>query len=645
VLTEPAPVTTDAPDRFAYQPGLDGLRAIAVGVVVLYHLGYGWMRGGFMGVDAFFVLSGFLITSLLLRERAHTGTTHLGRFWSRRARRLLPAVFLMIAVTTWYGSTVVPSTSLGTLRWDAISGVLYYANWHFIASGQSYFSLFTAPSPLTHLWSLAIEEQFYLVWPLVFAFVAGRSRLRTMLLVCVGGVVASQIVMVAVYDPLDPSRAYYATPARLNTILIGCALAVLLAARPDLARRLSRRTLTVIAVVGLALCTAAWIRATGGRAFFYGGDTLFGLAFAAVLFSFQGARTKARAVFEVPPLVWLGGISYGVYLWHWPVIVFLDGDRTGLSGNALNVLRVAVTLAISVLSVRLLERPVRHSRGPVIRWAVPATVVTLAIVLVTTTGATTLPNFAVQNGGRPCPRGSTAEIDGARTEIDKLGVPDVPAVRGKNITIIGDSRACSLLVGFDAVGPLVGATIGDGAVLGCGVVAERFDVSGLIPDEWRNRCPAAVRTELARVRDQANVLVWWSAWEGEDLLVGDRVVKPGTPEHDQLLRDRMERWLAEQVSPAARVAIVVTPQPNSRANADAIDHPRRLNAVFREFAAAHPDRVTLLDLDKFLCPHGAPCNPKIDGQPVRIDGTHLSPAGAAYVTRWMLPQLDAVLRA
>jgi len=116
VLTEPAPVTTDAPDHFAYQPGLDGLRAIAVGVVVLYHLGYGWMRGGFMGVDAFFVLSGFLITSLLLRERAHTGTTHLGRFWSRRARRLLPAVFLMIAVVTWYGSTVVPRPSLGTLR-------------------------------------------------------------------------------------------------------------------------------------------------------------------------------------------------------------------------------------------------------------------------------------------------------------------------------------------------------------------------------------------------------------------------------------------------------------------------------------------------------------------------------------------------
>jgi peptidoglycan/LPS O-acetylase OafA/YrhL len=149
VLTEPSarPSAAESPGHFAYQPALDGLRAVAVSVVVLYHLGYSWMRGGFMGVDAFFVLSGFLITSLLIQERRRTDHTHLGAFWSRRARRLLPAVFVMIAVVTWYGSTVVPTTSLNPLRWDAISGILYYANWHFISSGQSYFALFVAPSP------------------------------------------------------------------------------------------------------------------------------------------------------------------------------------------------------------------------------------------------------------------------------------------------------------------------------------------------------------------------------------------------------------------------------------------------------------------------------------------------------------------
>jgi peptidoglycan/LPS O-acetylase OafA/YrhL len=648
VLTETAPVATEAPGHLAYQPALDGLRAIAVSVVVLYHLDYGWMRGGFMGVDAFFVLSGFLITSLLLQEQRRTGRIHFGNFWSRRARRLLPAVFVMIAVVTAYGSTVVDAFSLDTLRWDAVSGVLYYANWHFIASDQSYFSLFVAPSPLTHLWSLAIEEQFYLVWPLVFAFVAARSRLRTLFVVCVGGVIASQVLMIALYDEADPSRAYYATPARLNTMLIGCALAVLLVLRPDLVRRCSRRALATVATVGLALCTVAWMRATPSRAFFLGGDTLFGLAFAAVLFAFQGARTGARHALELRPLVWLGGISYGVYLWHWPVIVYLTGDRTGLSGTALNVLRVTVTLAVSVVSVRLLERPVRRSRRPVLRWVVPATAVTLAIVFVATAGAEA-PNFAVANSGQPCPASAPADVGDATAAITRQGVPVVPNVRGKNITVIGDSRACSLLVGIDAAAPLVGATVGNGSVLGCGVVAERFDVSGLIPAVWRDRCPGAFRKAFARVRNQANVLVWWSAWEGEDLFFGDRVLKPGTPEHDFLLRTRMERWLAQEVPPTVKVAIVLTPQPirtalSSDRNVVAEEHPKMLNQVFRQFAAAHPDRVTLLDLDRFLCPGGDPCNPIVDGVEMRPDGTHLSPAGAGLVARWMLPQLDATLR-
>jgi peptidoglycan/LPS O-acetylase OafA/YrhL len=644
VLTEPAPVRTGSSARFAYQPALDGLRAVAVSVVVLYHLDYGWMRGGFMGVDAFFVLSGFLITSLLLREWRHTDRVHFGQFWSRRARRLLPAVFLMIAFAAVYGSTIVTSAELGSLRWDAVSGVLYYANWHFISSGQSYFALFAAPSPLTHLWSLAIEEQFYLVWPVVFAVVAARGRLRAVFAVCVGGIVVSQIVMVAMYDPANPSRAYYATPARLNTLLVGCALAVLLMIRPDLIRRCSRALLTLIALVALAMCTVAWVRATASRTFFWGGDTLFALAFAALLFAFQGARTPLRWVFELRPLVWLGTISYGVYLWHWPAIVFLTEDRTGLSGRTLDVVRVAVTLAVSYASIRLLERPVRHSRGPVLRWVLPATAVTLGIALVATAGATGPPNFAAARGAHPCPDWGQADIATASKVITERGVPNVPALAGKNITVIGDSRACSLVVGFDAAASLAGFTAGNGAVLGCGVVAERFDVSGLIPAVWRDKCPAAFAAAFDRVRSHANVLVWWSAWEGEDLLVGDRTIPPDDPLHDLLLRTRMERWLATQVPPDVQVAIVLTPQPNATANADAVQHPKQLNRVYEGFAAAHPDRVHLLDLDRFLCPDGAPCDPQVDGQAVRYDGTHLSPAGAGLVARWMLPQLDAILR-
>src|SRR3954465_1208902 len=150
---------------FRYQPALDGLRAFAVSAVIAYHLGFQWAGGGFLGVDTFFVLSGFLFTSPPLRGRGGSGRISLSGFWARRARRLLPAVFLLLIVVVIYGSTVLNAFELDQLRGDACGGLFYVANWHFIATGQNYFKLFLTPSPLQHLWSLAIEEQFYLAWP------------------------------------------------------------------------------------------------------------------------------------------------------------------------------------------------------------------------------------------------------------------------------------------------------------------------------------------------------------------------------------------------------------------------------------------------------------------------------------------------
>ena len=153
--------------ELAYQPALDGLRAFAVGAVIAYHLGAGWAAGGFLGVDAFFVLSGYLITSLLLSEWGRRTAISLPRFWVRRARRLLPALFVVLGAIALYAVALAPASQLRTLRADGLASLFYFANWHFVLSGQSYFDLFTLPSPMRHLWSLAIEEQFYLVWPLV----------------------------------------------------------------------------------------------------------------------------------------------------------------------------------------------------------------------------------------------------------------------------------------------------------------------------------------------------------------------------------------------------------------------------------------------------------------------------------------------
>ena len=215
---------------FPHQPALDGLRAVAVLAVIAYHLGYGWARGGYLGVDTFFVLSGYLITSLLVVEFNGARRIDLRAFWARRARRLLPALLLVLGAVTVWAALVLRPDQLGSLRGDGLATLFYGANWRFVASGQSYFDVFSAASPLRHAWSLAIEEQFYLVWPLIAFACLRLARGRTRLLgaFCIAGAAGSIVLMASLYDPADPSRAYYGTDTRAHALLIGALLAVVL---------------------------------------------------------------------------------------------------------------------------------------------------------------------------------------------------------------------------------------------------------------------------------------------------------------------------------------------------------------------------------------------------------------------------------
>ncbi len=217
---------SNAGARLSYLPGLDGLRALAVGAVLLYHAGMPWMPGGFLGVELFFVLSGYLITSLLLGEWVAEGRIDLGAFWLRRARRLLPALFLLLAVTLVFAIFFMPDEVAG-LRGDTLAASTYVTNWYLAFNQQSYFELVGRPSLLQHLWSLAVEEQFYLLWPLLF--IGGMRLLRTrqsMRIATLAGAVASTLLMLALYNPdADPSRIYYGTDTRAAGLLIGCTLA------------------------------------------------------------------------------------------------------------------------------------------------------------------------------------------------------------------------------------------------------------------------------------------------------------------------------------------------------------------------------------------------------------------------------------
>ena len=225
VRDPPAPVRSP---RLVYIPALDGLRALAVMAVLLYHGGVNWIPGGFLGVDVFFVISGYLITSLLLRDWSEHGSIQLGRFYVRRARRLLPALFLMLGVVSLYSLVFLPDT-VAELRGAVIATLVYVENWHLISHDVSYFVSAGRPSLLRHVWSLAVEEQFYLLWPLLFSLLLARwgRRSRSLLRVILGGALVSAVLMAVQYQRYgDPSRVYFGTDTRASTLLIGAALAI-----------------------------------------------------------------------------------------------------------------------------------------------------------------------------------------------------------------------------------------------------------------------------------------------------------------------------------------------------------------------------------------------------------------------------------
>jgi peptidoglycan/LPS O-acetylase OafA/YrhL len=363
-----------------YIPGLDGLRAVAVGAVVLYHLGLTWLPGGLLGVGIFFTLSGYLITDLLLGTWDAGGRLPLADFWLRRARRLLPALAVLLVVVVVWVALGDPA-ELASVRAAAVSGLLYVNNWWAISHHLSYFARFGPPSPLGNLWSLSVEEQFYLLWPWVLLSVvllvagrrgigalhpAGRERARRTLAVLVLVVTAASAVEMAVlYQPtFDPTRVYDGTDTRAFGLLVGAALAFVWPSRER--RPASRRgtlALDAAGTVGLAVIGVLLWRTDQYAAFTYrGGIALLSLATALVVLSVTHPSSHVGRLLGAAPLRWLGVVSYGVYLWHYPIIVLTTPAVTpGGTGRIVrDVAQVAATLGVATASWHLVESPVRR---------------------------------------------------------------------------------------------------------------------------------------------------------------------------------------------------------------------------------------------------------------------------------------------
>jgi peptidoglycan/LPS O-acetylase OafA/YrhL len=626
------------------------MRAVAVLLVLLFHLRFPGFSSGFLGVDIFFVLSGFLITTLLLTELDRTGRISLPEFWARRARRLLPALvvlLLVVAGVTWFQGTF---TERASVRGDLLATTGYVANWHLINT-SSYFADIGVDSPLEHTWSLAIEEQFYLLWPLVVFGVAflwkRRPRLGVGTVAILGSAVSAGLLWV-LWSPGSVERAYMGTDARIFEPLVGAAGAALVAT-PSVRRWLDRWGGVVLGCGVLGLVSGILLIGASPTSYYLGGALLVTLATLMIVGPlWLGHGGVLSDALGWTPIAWIGVVSYGAYLWHWPLTVWLgarQADATGLLGRRLGV--IALTFGIAALSYHAIEHPIRRGRiGP--RATAPrsrrvrqrrATLIAIPVSLL-----------------------AVASISVAATRV-----PDIPA-SVPSMMLVGDSVPLQLTVALDGAltergWRLVSATYG-----ACAVTGETLARPDGRPLDKVKVCTEVVRDQDEFVRDaDPDLVLWWDRWSVANFLTPDgEFVRSGSARFWELRREGLGRAVERLGSRGATVVLVATEPPGlavggSRCTEEncpwwirfQLDHyediTTRWNSILRGFAERHPDRVRFVSVTDAICATDvAPCDDRIDGVPARPDGTHYKRVGEDLVIetlfRLLAPVTDPLSR-
>lgn len=642
-------VSSATPSRSPHWPALDGWRGFTIWFAISVHAGY-FTGGGVLSLDTFFALSGFLITGLLLREWQRREGIDLLAFWARRARRLLPALFVVLAAVVAYAAFVASPLGLDTLRGDMLSTLGYGANWRFVLSGQSYFSSFTTPSPVLHMWSLAVEEQFYLVWPLIVLGVLWWARRRlstTGAIVAVGvvaavGAIASAIEMAVLYTPGgDVSRVYYGTDTRAQAMLVGAVLAVVVLLHGPVRTRVAQRALSIGAGFALVVVVVPWFAGDAREIHdvFYGrfGLLAYSVATAVVLWRLtQPSVGWFGRVLEASPLRWVGAISYEMYLWHWPTYLFLTEQRTSLDGGWLLVFRLAVVVALSWATNVLVSGPIR--RGVGLRSPRRARSAAAMLAVVVTVGT-----FAATVGAEPVLTGDTGQVAVAGPPPTAPGRGPTPADPGDEflkVLVVGDSQGATLAQGPGVEGGQHGLTVQphvlvwNRALLGCAISTRpTFVVEG---HGVHNKCGAdgvwqrLWSTDVTQF-DPDVVVVAAGAWDLYDVVLDDgRVVAPGDDptwsagyEHDVV-------QMFEALGATGAPVIAVVPPcygedtyPGAEPPPAERQDPGRIRGVKRAWtAAARVAGTTMAPLDDVLCPDGT-SDPSL-----RPDGVHYDGAGA-----------------
>jgi peptidoglycan/LPS O-acetylase OafA/YrhL len=624
--------------RGSYWPALDGFRGATIWAAISVHAGY-LTANGTLSLDTFFVLSGFLITGLLLREYGKTERIDLGAFWARRARRLLPGLFLMLAAVGLYALFIADRVGLDSLRADIVSSLTYVTNWRFIASGQSYFAQFGTPSPILHLWSLAVEEQFYLFWPIiVLGVLRWRNGSWKALAVVTGvGSVASAMWMAHLYQPGgDASRVYYGTDTRAQAMLIGALLAIVVHRFGVFKAPRAQRRMHVVGIVGAVLIALPWFIHDSWHDWLFGwsfGSYLYAIAAAVVLASLvQTDPGPLGSLLSLKPLRAIGAISYGMYLWHWPVYIVFDVQRTGLDGIPLYVFRLAIVVLFAAASYWLVEKPVRERRmlrKPKMAFvAVPvAGLAVFALVVIGTNDA--LPQFGGQSGDI---------ANAAVPKPVKQASTDAPTGAIKTL-VVGDSQGYTLAdgptqqTGVAGLSSLPDLAVWNRSIIGCAIERTGAIIINGAPAD--NRCgsewPDQWREDVTLFQPAA-VVVMAGAWDVFDRPVEGGRIEVTSPEYQQRFTADATLLLQTVGSTGAEVLVIKTPcfgenlVPGGTTTSPERLDQQRISVINRGWKqAARATGAHVLDLDPVLCPDGT-----ADGE-IRADGAHFSLDSATRV--------------
>jgi peptidoglycan/LPS O-acetylase OafA/YrhL len=646
-----------APEDRKFRPDVQGLRAVAVVLVVLFHAHVPGLGGGYVGVDVFFVISGFVITGVLLREHASTGATSILSFYGRRARRIIPAATLVIIAAVIASYVFLGPLSGGQTAGDARWASVFLINLHFATGGTNYLASPLPPSVLQNFWSLAVEEQFYLVYPAIFLAVSSlswRISLRLRLGITLGVAVVASFVASIVQTSTNPTSAYFSPFPRVWELALGGLIAVCTISL----RRLPALVAAALSWIGLASILVAAFLFTSTTA--YPGWVVALPVVGAALIIAGGVADPSYGVeqlLRLRPFQWIGMISYSLYLWHWPVLT-IAAERRGTASLPVAdaLLWLVLSLGLAVITYLLVENPIRHSTFLMSkRWASLAlggcliasslTVATVEIHL-HDHGTLAVPGLANLKTSNPCPAPTKQEL------TSLMGTESTTSHRlVARLMVVGDSTACTMLPGLEAVGAPSGVRVEDAAVIGCGVVSGQiapYLYNGQNLNKGTRFCQSRANAVEARALrlGPPNVVLWASSWERTGLVVGSgahqKVLVQGSPQWYSVLLKRMEQRVRQFTATGATVVMLTQPpywQSGNPTGPTPQDKDfERLNALIVNLAR-HTPHVEAINLAAYVCPSGPPCPILVDGLWVRGDGAHYTGVGSLWVARWLMPQL------